>query len=229
MKKTVIVVAGGKGVRMGPELPKQFMQLGGQPVLMHTMDLFHRYDSNINIVLGLAEENIPRWEYLCKKLDFKIPHRITPGGETRFHTVKKALEEVSRDSIVAIHDAVRPLVSRDTIDRCFDAAVRSGAAIPCVKVPETLREIRQGKNIGVDRRSFRLVQTPQVFFYDILIKAYKQEYLDVFTDDASVVEKAGYPVSLVEGNPENLKITSPADLIYAESILGSFREKSGFF
>jgi len=188
MKKTVIVVAGGQGVRVGSH-----------------------------------------WEDLCRESNFNIPHRVAPGGETRFHTVKKALPEVSGGSIVAIHDAVRPLVTRDTIDRCFDTALKNGAAIPCVEVPESLREIRQGKNKPVDRRSFRLVQTPQVFHYDIILEAYRQVYDDVFTDDASVVEKAGYPVSLVKGNHENRKITTPEDFIYAESILSSFKEKSGLF
>ena len=229
MKKTVIVVAGGQGVRVGSELPKQFLHLGGRPLLMHTIDLFHRYDRYIDIVVGLAEKYMSHWEDLCREFKFNIPHRVAPGGETRFLTVKKALPEVSRGSIVAIHDAVRPLVTRDTIDRCFDAALKNGAVIPCVEVPESLREIRQGKNKPVDRRSFRLVQTPQVFNYDIILEAYQQVYDDAFTDDASVVEKAGYPVLLVKGNHENLKITTPEDLIYAESILSSFKEKSGLF
>jgi 2-C-methyl-D-erythritol 4-phosphate cytidylyltransferase len=229
MKKTAIVVAGGQGVRMGSGLPKQFLHLGGQPLLMHTIDLFHRYDKSINIVVGLAENYMSYWEDLCRQLNFTIPHRKSPGGETRFHTVQKALQEVAAGSIVAIHDAVRPLVTRETINRCFDTARRSGAAIPCVDVPESLREVGQGKSKWVDRRSYRLVQTPQVFQYEILINAYQQSYEDAFTDDASVVEKAGYDVALVAGNHENVKITTPEDLIFAESILSSYREKSGLF
>jgi len=229
MKKTLIVVAGGRGIRMGSELPKQFLYLRGRPILMQTLDLFHRYDPGIPIVLGLPEAYMEYWEDLCRKMDFNIPHRITPGGKTRFYTVRKALQQAVPGSMIAVHDAVRPFASRDTIDRCFDAAGKEGAAIPCVEVPGSLREVRQGKSVWVDRQFYRLVQTPQVFDHDILIRSYRQAYEDAFTDDASVVEKAGFPVSLVEGNRENLKITTPEDLVYAEALWDSFREKSGLY
>lgn len=197
--------------------------------MMQTMDLFHRYDGAMTIVLGIAEEHVSHWKKLCKQFRFDVPHLITPGGETRFHTVKNALLKVPEGSLVAIHDAVRPLVTRDTIDRCFTLAQHTGAAIPCVDVPGSLRKIDKGRSKRVDRNTFRLVQTPQVFLYEILMKAYRQDHSDSFTDDAAVVEEAGYPVSVVEGNPENLKITIPEDLVCAESILEAFRARSGLY
>ena len=219
VKKTLVVVAGGLGTRMGSEIPKQFLLLGGRPILMLTMDLFYRYDNNMPIILGLPDKYTTYWEDLCRQQNFKIPHQLTPAGETRFHTVQNALEAVQPGCLVAVHDAVRPLVSRETVERCFDRAVKTGAAIPCVKVPESLRKVGQGRSLAVDRNTYRLVQTPQVFQYYMLIKAYRQEYDESFTDDAGVVEKAGYSVSLVEGNHENLKITTPQDLARAESLL----------
>ena len=229
MRKTLIIVAGGRGERMGSDLPKQFLPLAGQPILMHTMDLFHRYDNKMSIILGLPDRFRDYWEDICSTAGFAIPHIITPGGQTRFHTVKEALERTDEPSLIAIHDSVRPLVSKDTIDSCFDQAVRTGAAIPCIDISESLREIRHDRSISVDRSSYRLVQTPQVFRPDILIKSYQQDYDVSFTDDASVVEKAGYQVSIVNGNDENIKITTPGDITYAESILESFRNNSGLF
>ena len=219
MEKALIVVAGGLGTRMGSEIPKQFVRLGGRPILMRTMELFHRYDRKMSIVVGLPEEYRAYWKDLCRKENFEVPHQLTPAGKTRFHTVKHALEAVQPGCLVAIHDAVRPLVSRETIERCFDQAGKTGAAIPCVEVRESLRQVSQGRSLSVDRDTYRLVQTPQVFQYEILAKAYRQDYEKSFTDDAGVVEKAGYPVSLVEGNHENLKITTPQDLTRAEALL----------
>jgi 2-C-methyl-D-erythritol 4-phosphate cytidylyltransferase len=229
MKKTLIVVAGGRGERMGSDLPKQFLPLAGRPILMHTMDLFHRYDSKMSIILGLPDRFRDYWEDLCSSTGFAIPHIITPGGRTRFHTVKEALECTHSRSLIAIHDSVRPLVSKDTIDSCFHQAGMTGAAIPCIDISESLREIRHDRSISVDRTSYRLVQTPQVYKHDILVKSYQQDYDGSFTDDASVVEKAGYQVSIVKGNEENIKITAPGDIAYAESILESFRKNSGLF
>ena len=219
IRKTLIVVAGGKGSRMGKEIPKQFLPLSGRPVLMRTIDLFFAYDRDMDIFVGLPREYTSYWGELCHKEGFNIKHRITPAGETRFHTVRNALGEATPGSLVAIHDAVRPLVSQDTIGRCFEKALLTGAAIPCIRVPESLRQSVRGKSIPVDREMFRLVQTPQVFHHDIIMRAYKQDYEDSFTDDAGVVEKSGHAVSLVEGNPENIKITKPQDLACAEALL----------
>jgi len=158
-----------------------------------------------------------------------VPHILTPGGETRYHTVKNALSKVKKGNLVGIHDAVRPMVYKHTIDRCYDEAEKSGAAIPCISVHNTIREITNYGSRWVDREKLRAVQTPQVFRYDILMKGYEQEYSESFTDDASVVESAGYPVKLVEGNPENIKITTPENLVFAEALFDYYKQKSGFF
>lgn len=221
VKKTLIVVAGGQGTRMGSEIPKQFLLLSGRPILMRTMELFHAYDKNMPVVVGLPDEYRIYWEDLCRQEDFKVPHQLTMAGETRFHTVQKALKAVQAGGLVAVHDAVRPLVSQETIDRCFEQAGKTGAAIPCVDVPGSLRYGRHGRSLTVNRNTYLLVQTPQVFQYEILVKAYRQKYIESFTDDAGVVEKAGYTVSMVQGNRENLKITTPEDLAYAESLQGT--------
>ena len=229
MMKTVIIVAGGQGMRMGSDRPKQFLYLGEQPLVMHTMDVFRRYDREMNIILGLEKGYFSYWESVCAQLRFDIPHNVTPGGETRYHTVKNALQKVPEGSIVAIHDAVRPFVYKDTLDRCFEEARKTGAAIPCVDVPDTLREILPGSSRWIDRDKYRLVQTPQVFQYELLVKAYDQKYSESFTDDASVLENAGFPVSVVKGNYENRKITHPGDLVFAEALIGIFKKKSGLY
>lgn len=229
MQKTVIIVAGGHGNRFDPDLPKQFHQIREKPLLMHTIDLFRRYDRDMKIIVGIRDDFTSYWKDLCKKYGFNIPHIITPAGETRYHTVKKALPEVAIGTLVAIHDAVRPLVYKRTIDACFKAAEKYGASIPCIEIHDSVREVSQEGSRRVSRDHYRLVQTPQVFKYDILIKGYEKALSGDYTDDASVVEEAGFPVTLVEGNQENIKITTREDLIYAEAIFESYQEKSGFF
>lgn len=216
-------------MRFGPELPKQFFYIRERPLLMHAIDLFLYYDRDIQVVVGIHEQFTSHWESVCEQFRFDIPHVLTPGGETRYHTVKNALPQVTPGNLVAIHDAVRPLVYRSTIDACFESAGKNGAAIPCVGINDSIREMTGQESRPVDRESFRLVQTPQVFQYDILMKAYQGSYSEEFTDDASVVEAAGFPVTLVEGNPENIKITTAEDLALAEAIFESYRRKSGFF
>ncbi len=229
MQKTVIIVAGGQGMRLDAEMPKQFFYIRERPLLMHTIDLFHKYNRNMQIIAGIREDFLSHWESVCEQFNFDIPHVLSPGGETRFHTVKKALRMVAPGNLVAIHDSVRPLVYRSTIDACFDAAAKTGAALPCAEIHESIREITPGGSSRINRDSIRLVQTPQVFQYDILMKGYDQEYSDDFTDDASVMEKAGFPVTLVKGNSENIKITTPDDLIFAEAIFDSYKKNSGLF
>ena len=229
MQKTAIIVAGGQGIRFSPDLPKQFYHIRERPLLMHTIDLFHYYDRDMQIIVGIQENLTSYWESICEQSKFDVPHILTPAGETRYHTVKKALPEVVPDTLVAIHDAVRPLLYKRTINACFEAAEKYGASIPCVEIHDSIREITQEGSRWVSRDSFRLVQTPQVFQYDILIKGYEQEFSGDYTDDASVVERAGFPVTLVEGNPENIKITTREDLVFAEAIFESYKEKSGFF
>lgn len=218
MKKYALIVAGGKGLRMGKDLPKQFLLLGGKPVLMRTMERFAAYDPSLSLILVLPEAHREYWLSLCNEYNFTLPHRIAPGGETRFHSVKNGLTLVDEDGWVAVHDGVRPFVSCDVIGACFEQAAISAAAIPVLPVIETLREIEGTTSRTVDRNRYCTVQTPQVFAASLLKEAYGQSYTDAFTDDASVVESLGYPVTLVTGNRENIKITTPFDLQIGEML-----------
>ena len=229
MEKTIIIVAGGQGMRFDAEKPKQFQYIRERPLALHTIDLFHRYDGKMQIIMGLAQEYFSFWESICDQFQFDIPHTLSPGGEPRYHTVRNALPKVKKGNLVGIHDAVRPLVYRHTIDRCYEAAEKNGAAIPCVRVHNTIRKVTREGSRWVDREKLRAVQTPQVLRYDILMEGYRQPYSAYFTDDASVVESIGYPVTLVEGNPENIKITTPEDLLFAEAVFDYFKKESGFY
>ncbi len=222
MKRYVLVVAGGKGLRMGNDLPKQFIPLQGKPLLMHTIEVFHQWDSDAELVVVLPPAHQPYWQMLCREIGCKVPHRIADGGETRFHSVSNGLEQLHPDeeeSFVAVHDGVRPFVSPDVITACFSEAERSGAAIPVVPMIDSLREMDTDESHPVDRSRYVAVQTPQVFEYGVLKKAYSQPYNPGFTDDASVVEADGHPVRTVWGNRENVKITTPFDLRMAEVLL----------
>ncbi|SBW01899.1 2-C-methyl-D-erythritol 4-phosphate cytidylyltransferase [uncultured Dysgonomonas sp.] len=217
--KSVIIVAGGKGLRMGSDLPKQFIPIGGKPVLMRTIEAFHAYDSNIVIILVLPYSHQVYWKELCANYHFGIPHTIAMGGETRFHSVKNGLGLVN-GGIVAVQDGVRPFASKEMIARCFDAAEEYQAVIPVIDSTDSLREMTEGtKSKIIDRSKIRLVQTPQVFHTDILKKAYETEFKDTFTDDASVVESMGIDVHLVRGEVTNIKITTPLDLKIGELIV----------
>ena len=218
MIKTAIIVAGGKGERMQSEIPKQFIEIQGKPILMHTLEAFYKYDVHLQILLVLPASQIEFWNQLCKKHAFSIEHKIVEGGKSRFNSVKNGLDCVEASSIIAVHDGVRPLVNNETIARCFTAAEAYGAAIPVVDLVDSIRQITGEESRSVDRTAYKLVQTPQVFTYDILKKAYEQEFSMLFTDDASVVEAAGIKVCLVEGNRENIKITTEIDLKMAEML-----------
>ncbi|MCD8261342.1 MAG: 2-C-methyl-D-erythritol 4-phosphate cytidylyltransferase [Bacteroides sp.] len=220
MRKYVVIVAGGKGLRMGGDLPKQFIPVGGKPVLMHTLNAFYTYDPEIEIILVLPPEHHAYWTELCREYDLTIPHRIAPGGETRFHSVRNGLVLIADDEgLVAVHDGVRPFVSQEVIARCYEAAAHYEAAIPVTDIVETLRRVDPSASITVDRSCYKLVQTPQAFSVPVLKRCYNREFMDCFTDDASVVEAAGKTVHLVEGNRENIKITTPFDLKLAEILL----------
>jgi 2-C-methyl-D-erythritol 4-phosphate cytidylyltransferase len=216
---TVIIVAGGTGSRMKSENPKQFALLHGKPVIVYAIEKFLQFDSAIEIVLALRPEYAMEFETISRK--FKLPAiTIANGGETRFHSVKNALEKVKPGaSIVAVHDAARPLVSLQTIQNAFTAAQKSGAAIPVIDINESLREVDSLGSRAVNRKDYRVVQTPQCFKRDILLEAYRQPYAPEFTDDATVVEAAGNKIQLTPGNPENIKITYPHDLLLASSLL----------
>jgi len=219
MKKFAIIVAGGSGSRMATEIPKQFLELNGKPILMYTIQVFYNFDPEIELILVLPETQQEFWRNLCLKHSLLIPHRIATGGETRFHSVKNGLELIDGEGIVFIHDGVRPLVNRQTIERCFETAQKSGNAIPVLPVSESLRKLDGNQNISVDRAQFFSVQTPQTFQTEQILTAFRQDYDPEFTDDASVAEKAGFKIVMVEGNRENIKITNPIDLILAESLL----------
>ena len=222
MDKYVIIVAGGKGERMGGPTPKQFLELAGKPILMHTLEKFKKSDPTIKIILALPENQIDFWEELFHKYQLpKVPHHIVKGGETRFHSVQNALRMVKENSIVAIHDGVRPLVSSRTIEICFTEAVIKGNAVPVVDVVESIRHVikQDNTNKAVPRSCYKLVQTPQCFTSEIILDAYKQEFDNSFTDDASVVEKMGEIINLVQGNRENIKITTAEDLLVAEAFI----------
>ena len=217
MNKYVIIVAGGRGLRMGSELPKQFLLLGGKPVLMHTIEAFYRYDADIQVVLVLPRDHQDYWKSLCSSYHFEIPHRIVDGGETRFHSVRNGLQVIGGTGLVGVHDGVRPFVSKEVIERCYLEAEQKQAVIPVVEVVETVRHLRGDESSTVPRNEYRLVQTPQVFSVPLLKKAYLQPYSPSFTDDASVVESFGEKVFLTEGNRENIKITTPFDLIIGKA------------
>jgi len=217
--KIVIIVAGGKGERMKSIIPKQFIEIQAKPLLMHTIQAFLRYDVTIQLIVVLPSDQIEFWKALCKKHAFDFPHQIVSGGQNRFYSVKKGLELVSHSAMVAVHDGVRPLVSVETISRCFDEAEINDTAIPVVDLVDSIRQLTVEGSQSVDRTAFKLVQTPQVFEAGLLMRAYEQEYSSLFTDDASVVEAMGAQISLVEGNRENIKITTAFDLKMAEILL----------
>lgn len=218
----VIIVAGGKGLRMGTEIPKQFICIDGLPILMRTIMRFREYDKNLSIILVLPKDQQSFWLSLCKKHNFNEPYEIADGGETRFHSVKNGLKMIpdNVEGVVGVHDGVRPFVSIDVIDRCYQTALKNKTALPVIPVVETLRHITDSdRSETVPRDCYRLVQTPQTFDIQLLKKAYTQPFKNVFTDDASVVEALGYNVKLIEGNRENIKITTPFDLNIAKVLM----------
>ncbi len=222
MKRYVIIVAGGKGLRMENDLPKQFIPLQGRPILMHTLQSFYRWDPEATLILVLPKEHQAYWQILCEELGCSIPHMIMEGGETRFHSVKNGLALVEEPGLVAVHDGVRPFISEKVITSCFIEAEKYGAAIPVLPIVESIREVSEdGKSHPVDRTHYVSVQTPQVFNSKILIESYMLPYIPEFTDDASVVEAMGFDIQTVPGDRENIKITSPADLLLAGAFLSN--------
>ena len=225
MKKYVIIAAGGSGNRMHSATPKQFLLLADKPILMHAINAFHQCDAAIKVIVVLPENHISEWEKLCEKYKFTINHAIAEGGETRFHSVKNGLALITADyayderGLIAIHDGVRPLVSTQLINKVFETAERSGSAIPAIPVDESIRNVKDDQNKAVDRKDYRIIQTPQCFSAGIIKKAYEQAYNDTFTDEASVVEAAGEKIHLVEGEIKNMKITTPQDLLIAEMLI----------
>ena len=218
MKKHIIIVAGGKGLRMGGDIPKQFLPVCGKPVLMRTMEAFHTYDAAIHTILVLPVSQQAYWTELCQEYQFSLSHDIANGGDTRFHSVMNGLAMVEGNGLVGVHDGVRPFVSQEVIARCYEEAEACKAVIPVIDVVETVRHLTEEGSETVPRDRYKLVQTPQVFEVELLRRAYQQTYTDLFTDDASVVEALGEKVYLVKGNRENIKLTTPFDLKLAEML-----------
>jgi 2-C-methyl-D-erythritol 4-phosphate cytidylyltransferase len=214
-----LIVAGGKGTRIKSSLPKQFIELNGKPILLHTIEAFIRYSPTINIVLVLPEDDFEIWNGISKKFNLTYPIILQKGGETRFQSVKNGLSKMEVEGLVAIHDGVRPLVSEDIIGASFRLAAVHQSAVAAVRLKESIRITDQDNTKAVDRSKFRLIQTPQTFDVQLIKKAYEIKEDASLTDDASVAEKAGHIISLFEGSYENLKITTQEDLIVAKALM----------
>ena len=223
----IIIVAGGKGLRMGADIPKQFLPVGGKPVLMRTLERFREYAANLQIILVLPKTQQDYWRELCQQYNFDVEYTLANGGETRFHSVQNGLALVPDDAegVVGVHDGVRPFPSVEVIRNCYETARTAKAVIPVIPIVETVRHLVSESNvqrsITVPRGDYRLVQTPQTFDIQLLKAANRQPYNDGFTDDASVVEAYGFDITLVEGNRENIKITTPFDMTIAEALLNN--------
>ena len=217
----IIIVAGGKGLRMGSDVPKQFLPVKVLPVLMRTISRFHECNPSMQIILVLPHHQQQYWHDLCSQYAFGIAHTVVDGGDTRFASSRNGLDAIPDDATgtVGIHDGVRPFVAAEVINRCYDAARTHGAAIPVMPVTDTLRRIDSATTgHNVLRTDYRIVQTPQVFDIALLKRAFTQPFREEFTDDASVVEAMGCSVEMVEGNRENIKLTTPFDLQLADTL-----------
>jgi 2-C-methyl-D-erythritol 4-phosphate cytidylyltransferase len=214
-----LIVAGGKGTRIKTKLPKQFLELNGKPILLHTIEAFFRYSEKLNIVLVLPEDDLETWQDICKKFKFDKPLTLQKGGETRFQSVRNGLDKMEGPGLVAIHDGVRPLVSEDIIGASFRLAAVHKTAVAAVRLKESIRMTDQDNTKAMDRSKFRLIQTPQTFDIDLIKQAYQIKEDASLTDDASVAERSGHVISLFEGSYENIKITTREDLIVAEALM----------
>ena len=221
MDKYAVIVAGGKGQRMGNAIPKQFLPLAGKPVLYHTIKAFKDAFDDIKLVLVLPQDQLSYAQMVLQAFPERIDIAIVTGGETRFHSVQNGLKAVTGNSLIFVHNGVRPLVSADLVQRCFVQAVEKGSAIPAIAVADSMRIIEGDNSSPVDRQNMRSIQTPQTFRSDILLPAFLQGYREQFTDEATVVEAYGEEVYLIEGERGNIKITTPEDMLIAETILNS--------
>lgn len=223
MNKAAIIVAGGKGMRMGGSLSKQYLPLAGRPIVMHTLEKFHAAQPSLYLTLVLPYADFDYWKGLCASHHFTLPHQLVAGGANRFQSVKNGLLALPfQEGLVAIHDGVRPFVSEKVIQTSFEKAAEKGSAIPVVDLKDSLRKVEPtGGSSFQDRAHFRLVQTPQTFQLKPLLQAFSVEELAIFTDDATVYEHQGWEVSLIEGNPENIKLTTPEDLAFAEFLMAT--------
>ncbi len=219
MKKYAVIVAGGKGVRMGSAVPKQFLPLNGQPILYHTIKAFIDAYADIHLVLVLPADQLSYAQMVLQSFPERIDITIVEGGETRYHSVQNGLKMVEENSIVFVHDGVRPLVTPELVRRCYEQAVEKGSAIPAIAVADSMRIIEDDESRPIDREMMRIIQTPQTFRSEIILPAFEQEYQASFTDEATVVEANGGIVFLAEGEKGNIKVTTPEDMIVAEALL----------
>lgn len=217
-KHSVIITAGGIGRRMQSALPKQFILVNEKPILMYTIECFYHFDPKIEIILTLPQDWFEYWEGLVAEFDFRIPHKIVEGGKQRYGSIKNALKECS-GTYISVHDGVRPLVNETTLKNCFKGVQEFGAVIPVISIVESIRMKTETGTKAVDRSKYLIVQTPQSFHRDVLEKAYELPYHSGITDDASLVEEAGFDIVTVSGNEENIKITAQSDLKYAKMFL----------
>ncbi len=220
-KEYALIVAGGKGTRIKSEVSKQFIELNGKPIILHTIEAFLKYSSDLSIILVLPKEDFKTWEVICEKFNFNKTIILQKGGDTRFQSVKNGLDKIDGEGLVAIHDGVRPLVSADLIGASFRLAAVHGSAVAAVRLKESIRMTDQDNTKAVDRSKFRIIQTPQTFELQLIKKAYQIKEDQNLTDDASVAEKSGHVISLFEGSYENIKITTAEDLIVAEALMKS--------
>ena len=218
-KEYALIVAGGKGTRIKSDVPKQFIELNGKPVLLHAVEAFYRYSKSLTVILVIPEDDFDRWNRICEKFKFAEPVLLQRGGATRFQSVRNGLDKIEEEGLVAIHDGVRPLVSEDIIGASFRLAAIHHCAVAAVRLKESLRMTDQDNTKSVDRSRYRLIQTPQTFDVQLIKKAYRMKEDESLTDDASIAEKAGHIISLFEGSFENIKITTPEDLVIAEALM----------
>jgi len=218
--KYAIIVAGGSGSRMQSSVPKQFLLLNGTPVLIHTINAFHQCDTQPQIIVVLPTDSHEYWNELCAEHGFDVPHQLVSGGETRFHSVKNGISLIDdEDAIIAVHDAVRPLIKKEVIDESYECALKYGNAIVAIKSRDSVRQIKDNRSVSLVRDEIYLIQTPQTFQSAQLKNAYQQPYHANFTDDASVVEQTGVNINLINGSYQNIKITFPEDIAIAEFLL----------
>jgi 2-C-methyl-D-erythritol 4-phosphate cytidylyltransferase len=222
-KKIALIVAGGAGTRMGATIPKQFILLKNKPILQHTIEKLNAYDATMRLIVVLPASQLDYWKTLCRHANFWLKHELVAGGSTRFESVSNGLANIKNETnaIVFVHDGVRPFVSNEVLHTCYQTTINKGNAIPTIPCVESMRILgEKGINKHVNRADYRVIQTPQTFKIEQLINAYKVAENPTFTDDASVVEHSGITINLVPGNVENIKITTPFDLIVGEGVLG---------
>lgn len=223
LKKYAIIVAAGNGTRMNSSIPKQYLELNGLPILMHTINAFYKASSSIHIILVLPPNDLSLWKDMCKRYLFNVPVSVVEGGKSRYQSVKNGLGMISEENcVVAIHDGVRPCVSTDLILKSYKVAITRGNAVTAIDLKDSIRKITNGENKSVDRTEYKLIQTPQTFLYSLLSKAYQNKLMtqESFTDDASLVEATGETINLIAGDQRNIKITTREDLYIAASFLG---------